>query len=88
MKKRFTEEQIIRILKEHEGGKKAADIVREHGIAEQTFYRKTLILRPLARVSDTKSKPPDIHRLTLSGLPRFSEGHFFFLFLIANPASL
>jgi len=39
MKKRFTEEQIIRILKEHEGGKKAADIVREHGIAEQTFYR-------------------------------------------------
>jgi putative transposase len=39
MKKRFTEEQIIRILKEHEGGKRAADIVREHGISEQTFYR-------------------------------------------------
>lgn len=39
MKKRFTEEQIIRILKEHEGGKKAADIIREHGISEQTFYR-------------------------------------------------
>lgn len=29
MKVRFTEEQIIRILKEHAGGKKAADIVRE-----------------------------------------------------------
>lgn len=39
MKKRFTEEQIIRVLKEHQGGKRAADIVREYGIAEQTFYR-------------------------------------------------
>jgi putative transposase len=39
MKKRFTEEQIIRVLKEHEGGKRAADIVRENGISEQTFYR-------------------------------------------------
>ncbi len=39
MKTRFTEEQIIKILKEHEGGKKAADIVREYNIAEQTFYR-------------------------------------------------
>lgn len=39
MKKRFTEEQIIRVLKEHEGGKRAADIIREHGISEQTFYR-------------------------------------------------
>ena len=35
MKNRFTEEQIIKVLKEHEGG---ADIVRELGIAEQTFY--------------------------------------------------
>ena len=39
MKVRFTEEQIIRILKEHEGGKKSADIVREYNITEQTFYR-------------------------------------------------
>ena len=39
MKTRFTEEQIIRILKEHTGCKKAADIVREHNISEQTFYR-------------------------------------------------
>ena len=38
MKKRFTEEQIIRALKEHEGGRQATDIVRELGIAEQTFY--------------------------------------------------
>lgn len=31
--------RIIKILKEHEGGKKAADIVREYNITEQTFYR-------------------------------------------------
>lgn len=39
MKKRFSEEQIIRAMKEHEGGKKATDIIRELGISEQTFYR-------------------------------------------------
>lgn len=39
IKTRFTEEQIIKILKEHEGGKRAADIVREHNITEQTFCR-------------------------------------------------
>ncbi len=39
MKKRFTEEQIIKALKEYEGGKRAADIVREYNISEQTFYR-------------------------------------------------
>ena len=38
MKQRFTEEQIVKVLKEHEGGRSASDIVRELGIAEQTFY--------------------------------------------------
>ena len=38
MKNRFTEEQIIKVLKEYEGGRPATDIVRELGIAEQTFY--------------------------------------------------
>lgn len=35
---RFTEEQIIGMLKEHELGRKAADICRKHGISEATFY--------------------------------------------------
>jgi putative transposase len=39
MRKRFTEEQIIRILKEYDGGKSAASICRENNIAENTFYR-------------------------------------------------
>lgn len=37
-RQRFTEEQIIGILKEAEVGKKTDDICREHGIAKWTFY--------------------------------------------------
>lgn len=37
-RKRFTEEQIIGILKEAEAGKKTDEICREHGIAKWTFY--------------------------------------------------
>lgn len=36
---RFTEEQIIAILKLQENGMKVSDIIRQYGIAEQTFYR-------------------------------------------------
>ena len=35
---RFTEEQIIGVLKEHELGAKTADLCRRHGISEATFY--------------------------------------------------
>lgn len=38
MKKRFTEEQIIAVLKEAEAGAKVADLSRKHGISEATFY--------------------------------------------------
>lgn len=38
-RKRFSEEQIIRILQEAESGMSARDICRKHDIAEQTFYR-------------------------------------------------
>jgi len=37
-KSRYTEEQIIRILKQHEAGVKTADVCREHGISTATFY--------------------------------------------------
>ena len=38
MKKRFSEEQIISILKQHESGVKTADVCREHNISANTFY--------------------------------------------------
>jgi putative transposase len=37
-RKRFSEEQIIGVLKEHELGTKTADLCRKHGISEATFY--------------------------------------------------
>jgi putative transposase len=38
-KARFTEEQIIGILKEHDAGAKAEDLCRRHGISGTTFYK-------------------------------------------------
>ncbi len=36
--KRFTEEQIIAVMREHEEGAKAGDLARKHGISEATLY--------------------------------------------------
>lgn len=38
-RKRYTEEQIIKALKEQEAGRKVEDICREYGIAMSTFYK-------------------------------------------------
>ncbi|HEY5700906.1 MAG TPA: transposase [Gammaproteobacteria bacterium] len=38
-RKRYTEEQIIAILKEHEAGSTAAELSRRHGVSEQSIYR-------------------------------------------------
>ena len=35
---RFTEEQIIAVLREHEAGAKATDLCRKHGMSEATLY--------------------------------------------------
>ena len=37
-KSKFTEAQIVGMLREHEAGKKITDICREHGISQPTFY--------------------------------------------------
>jgi putative transposase len=36
---RFSEEQIIAILREQEAGAKTADVCRKHGISDATFYK-------------------------------------------------
>jgi putative transposase len=35
---RFSEEQIVAVLKEHELGAKPADLARKHGVSEATLY--------------------------------------------------
>ena len=37
-KKRFTEEQIVKLLKEYEGGREIKDLCRELSITPSTFY--------------------------------------------------
>jgi putative transposase len=37
-KKRFSEEQIIGVLKEAEAGARTKELCRKHGISDQTFY--------------------------------------------------
>ena len=37
---RFSDEQIIGILKEQEAGAVTADVCRRHGISEATFYKR------------------------------------------------
>ena len=37
-RKRFTQEQIIGVLKEHDAGAKAGDLARKHGVSEATLY--------------------------------------------------
>jgi putative transposase len=38
-KSRFSEEQIIGILKEHQAGLGAKELCRKHGISDATFYK-------------------------------------------------
>ena len=38
-RKRFSEEQIIGVLKEAEAGLPVKELVRKYGVSEQTFYR-------------------------------------------------
>ena len=37
-KKRFTEHQIIKVLKQVEGGRSASEVCREYGISQGTYY--------------------------------------------------
>jgi len=39
MKARYTDEQIIAMIKEQQAGEKTADVCRRHGISQGTFYK-------------------------------------------------
>jgi putative transposase len=39
MKRRFTDEQIIGVLKEHEAGLSAKELCRKYGMSDATFYK-------------------------------------------------
>ena len=52
-KSRFSEEQIIAILREQEVGAATADVCRRHGVSQATFYKWTAKFGGMA-VSDAK----------------------------------
>lgn len=38
-KRKYTDEEIVQILQEHQGGITAKEVIRRHGISLDTFYR-------------------------------------------------
>jgi putative transposase len=67
-KSRFTEAQILKVLKSQEEGKKVSDICREFGISEQTFYNWKskyggMTLSELQRVKELESENSRLKRI-------------------------
>jgi succinylarginine dihydrolase len=63
---KFTEEQIIGIVKEHEAGAKTTDLCRKHGMSDATFY----IYGRLSRCKRSDRYPGELGRQHLSGVTR------------------
>ena len=62
-RKRYTEEQIISILKQHEAGRTMVDLAREYGMAENTLYRwKTLPQKKVRKIIYTTHSGTCIQR--------------------------
>ena len=67
-KKRFTEEQILRILKEFNAGKKVQDLIREHGISDATLYNwkkkySDMQVNELKRLRELESENSKLKRI-------------------------
>jgi putative transposase len=67
-KARFTEEQILRILKEYNAGKKVQELTREHGISDATLYNwkkkySDMQVNELKRLRDLESENAKLKRI-------------------------
>lgn len=67
-KSRFTEAQILKVLQSQQEGRKVAEICREHGISEQTFYNWKskyggMTLSELQRVKELESENSRLKRI-------------------------
>jgi putative transposase len=67
-KSRFTESQIVAILKEADAGMKVADVCRAHGISQPTFYNWKskyggLEVSELRRIKELESEHAKLKRM-------------------------
>lgn len=67
-KSRFTEPQILKVLQSQQEGKKVAEICREYGISEPTFYNWKskyggMTLSELQRVKELESENARLKRI-------------------------
>ena len=67
-KSKFTDAQILKVLKTQEEGKKVSEICREYGISEQTFYNWKskyggMTLSELQRVKELEAENARLKRI-------------------------
>jgi len=67
-KSRYSETQIVSILKKHEAGLKLADLCREYGISDATFYNWKakyggLDVREVARLKDLEAENAKLKKM-------------------------
>jgi putative transposase len=67
-KSKFTEAQILKVLKSQEEGKKVSDLCREYGISEPTFYNWKskyggMTLSELKRVKELEAENARLKRI-------------------------
>ena len=68
MKRRFSEEQIIGILKEHEAGISAKELCRRHGMSDASFYKWKakfggMEVSEARRLRDLEAENPTLNKL-------------------------